>query len=160
MGAYLYLTDLNKEQREEWLRVLRRRRKDLEEVLANPNNWSQISTLEYRNSGSWELDPFTMDIIRDGSDLRVFWDQEVKYLLHEIYSVNYNVETGKWGPVIQITDTNTINDDYEEAPGFTLTTTLIFLLITFFFRKKKNNSGFKDGLTKVLQFYNLGAICE
>jgi hypothetical protein len=104
------------------------------------NIWSQISTLEYENSGSWENDPFTIDLIHDESDIRVFWDQEVKQYLHEIFTVKYNVETGKWGPVMQITDTNTITDDYKEATGFTLITMVFFLLTTIFIHKRKKHS--------------------
>jgi hypothetical protein len=99
-------------------------------------SWRQVDTLEYHNSGSWELDPFTIDFLQREKTFQIFWDQEVIHLLHEIFTVQYDPESEDWGSIIQVTDTNTISDDFEGGvPGLTLVTVVITLLAAIFFRK-------------------------
>ena len=112
------------------------------------NIWSQMSVLEYpitesfldwTVTQSYQPAPFNIDLIPDGANWRIFWDQHItgKDLLYEIFTVTYNPVTQEWGSVTQITDTRTITDDYiGDTPGYTFVIVVVTLLMAIILLKK------------------------
>ncbi|MFX1514780.1 MAG: hypothetical protein ACFFC6_00585 [Promethearchaeota archaeon] len=109
------------------------------------NTWIPISQLAYSQKKMSVYSPeepkvFNIDLLADGSTWRVFWNQQVNRgnFLHELFTVSYHTDTGKWSQVTQITDTRDITDDFtgEVVPGFPLVILFLSFLITVVIKRK------------------------
>ena len=109
--------------------------------------WTPLSYLNYTTTGHWSGDysgfwpiaskPFDIELAQDETFHYAFWSQKVDEQTNEIFYVSYNVLNNEWSPVIQVTDTNTITDDYVEAtPGYTFVIVCITLLMAIILLKK------------------------
>ncbi|MHA2244852.1 MAG: hypothetical protein ACXADY_07770 [Candidatus Hodarchaeales archaeon] len=109
------------------------------------NTWTLISQLDYTQTKAsvyyGEPKVFNIDLLADGPNWRVFWNQQIKAgnYLHEIFTVSYHTETGNWSQVTQITDTRDFTDDYTNGivPGFSLFILFLSLLIYVIQRRRK-----------------------
>jgi hypothetical protein len=101
------------------------------------NTWSLISQLDHtsvKTGNRWgEADVFNIDLLTNETTWRVFWNQQIKggSRLHEIFTVSYYPEKNKWSPIIQVTYTSTITDDYKghSTPTFSFLMNFIALSI-------------------------------
>lgn len=95
------------------------------------DEWGKISSFDHIVGISWQRYlVFTIDLVHNGSNWLVFWDQHTAPGCREIFSVTYNTETGKWTPVTMVTDTNKISDDYTNGVvGFIFPITLMSLIL-------------------------------
>jgi hypothetical protein len=102
--------------------------------LWNVNLWNgkcdKISSVNYqRNHSLWESDVFNIDLLHHGSQWSVFWDQKTAPGCWELFTVTYDSANNKWTPITQVTDTDTISDDYTQiVPGFSLWVTFLGLI--------------------------------
>ncbi|MFX1518239.1 MAG: hypothetical protein ACFFC6_18235 [Promethearchaeota archaeon] len=109
--------------------------------LWNVNFWNGkcdiISSVNYqRNRSLWESDVFNIDLLHHGSHWSVFWDQKthtdpgISSGTWEIFTITYDAVNSEWTPVTQVTDTDTISDDYTwSIPGFTFSVTFLGLIL-------------------------------
>ena len=118
--------------------------------LWNVNLWNgkcdKISSVNYqRNRSLWESDVFNIDLLHHGSHWSVFWDQKthtdpgIGSGTWELFTVTYDSANSEWSPVTQVTDTDTISDDYTwSIAGFTLSVTFLeLILVVNLLRRKK-----------------------
>ncbi|MFX0087772.1 MAG: hypothetical protein ACFFAU_19125 [Candidatus Hodarchaeota archaeon] len=112
-------------------------------------SWSQLSSLEYSVTESYNIhyipfysELFDIELIYDGSNWRVFWDQQVgTKRLFEIFTVTYNPITDEWSSVTQVTETHRITDDYSDentTPGFSSLIGFLGLIMTLLLLRKKS----------------------
>lgn len=77
------------------------------------DNWHQINLIKFNVNKSHTGRYFRIDLMKDGTNWRLFWDQEIgQENLQEIFTITYNGISDEWSPVTQVTDTNTIINDY------------------------------------------------
>lgn len=106
------------------------------------DEWGKISSFDNIVNKSWQRrHAFDIDLVHNGSNWLVFWDQNTAPGCWEIFTVMYNTATREWTPVTQVTDTNTISDDYtHEVPGFISPVSFLSLILTIRFLQKRKKS--------------------
>jgi hypothetical protein len=75
-----------------------------------------------------QTDPdYDFDLIYENGEWQFFWDElaEPNHSF-EIFTVSYHPQPEDWSAVIQLTDTNTITDDYFEE---NLTSSISFIVV-------------------------------
>lgn len=96
-------------------------------------SWKQISSIDYSPTNHYDyLGEFPIiELIAEGNNWRIFWAQEVRSGLHEIFTVNYNSTIDEWSAVIQVTNTTTITDDFKPdcGPDLSLLYLSVFALL-------------------------------
>jgi hypothetical protein len=105
--------------------------------------WTQLAFLMHEYKSPYSEEPFNIDLFRDEDSWCVFWDEGINEsnspMLHEIFTVSYNNVTKKWSPIIQVTDTTQISDDYNSGiPGFTFFQVFIGIFFCFLLIKRKS----------------------
>ena len=108
--------------------------------------WTLLSYLNYTTTGHWSGDygfwpvaskPFDIELAQDETFYYASWSQKVDEQTNEIFYVSYNVLNNEWSPVIQVTDTNIITDDYiADTPGYTFVIVCVTLLMAIILLRK------------------------
>lgn len=105
-------------------------------------NWTQLAFLTHDYKSHYSSpDPFNIESFRDGNNWHAFWDERLNEStsLHEVFTVSYNNVTKKWSPIVQVTETIQISDDYVSGiPGFTFFPVFIGMICTFLILKSKS----------------------
>ncbi|MFX1514905.1 MAG: hypothetical protein ACFFC6_01225 [Promethearchaeota archaeon] len=97
------------------------------------NTWNQIASHNYEilYSSVYVGETTKFMLIQNGTVWRFFWDQRLEGVgPNEILTASYNTSSKEWSPIIQVTDTNTITDDYfEPVPSFLFYIVIIILCV-------------------------------
>ncbi len=104
------------------------------------NTWNQVA---FHNYGiiPWTFGLYAgsskFELIQDETLWRIFWDQKIVNSTNEIYTAFYNSSSKEWSPITQVTDTNTITDDYSKRiSGFSFFNFLLMSSVIFIYLRK------------------------